>query len=66
MVAETLVRSTINAEALSPPVIVMIHLFPGPVMTLYSEMVVSLHSQIRLAITGLQKALCQCYTCGHT
>ena len=51
MVAETLVRSTINAEALSPPVIVMIHLLPGPVMALDSKMVVSLHSQIRLAIT---------------
>ena len=66
MVAETLVRSTINTEALSPPVIVMIHLLPGPVMALDSKMVVSLHSQIRLAITGLQKSLCQCYTCGHT
>ena len=45
VVTKTLIGRAIDTETFSAPVIVMIHLLAGPVMTLDSEMVVALRRQ---------------------
>ena len=45
VVTKTLIGRAIDTETFPAPVIVMIHLLAGPVMTLDSEMVVALRGQ---------------------
>ena len=67
MVTERLFRGRVLAEALTFTVIIVIHPLPVPVvMALYTEVVVTLDSKFRQAVSGFQEPLRKRYAGRHT
>ena len=66
MIFVGIISRPIGSETLIFLIIVMIHLFPRPVMTFDAKMVISLHCQGAVPIPGFKAALGQGNACWYT